>query len=80
LCPDDPNKTAPGLCGCGVSDADTDGDGIPDCFDQIIDQLPGGISINICGNVGCGAGAMSAMALAIVSLIGMRRGRRSRHR
>jgi len=30
-CPDDPNKTSPGLCGCGVSDVDTDGDGTPDC-------------------------------------------------
>jgi len=33
-CPSDPNKTAPGLCGCGVSDADTDGDGTPDCTDS----------------------------------------------
>jgi CSLREA domain-containing protein len=33
LCPNDPNKTAPGTCGCGVSDSDTDGDGILDCMD-----------------------------------------------
>jgi hypothetical protein len=32
-CPLDPNKIAPGICGCGTSDADTDGDGRNDCFD-----------------------------------------------
>ena len=30
-CADDPDKIDPGLCGCGVSDVDTDGDGTPDC-------------------------------------------------
>jgi hypothetical protein len=33
-CPDDPNKTEPGLCGCGIEDTDTDGDQTPDCLDQ----------------------------------------------
>ncbi|UCH79906.1 MAG: hypothetical protein JSW20_09125 [Nitrospiraceae bacterium] len=33
LCPDDPDKTDPGVCGCGNSDRDSDGDGIPDCID-----------------------------------------------
>ncbi len=32
-CPDDPNKTEPGACGCGVADTDSDGDGTPDCND-----------------------------------------------
>ncbi len=32
-CPNDPNKIAPGTCGCGVSDIDSDGDGTPDCND-----------------------------------------------
>ena len=32
-CPLDPNKVAPGICGCGVSDVDTDGDGTADCND-----------------------------------------------
>jgi hypothetical protein len=30
-CPADPNKTSPGVCGCGRSEADRDGDGTPDC-------------------------------------------------
>jgi TolB-like protein len=32
-CSDDPDKTAPGICGCGVPDTDSDGDGTPDCND-----------------------------------------------
>jgi hypothetical protein len=28
-CPDDPNKTAPGACGCGVPDTDADGEELP---------------------------------------------------
>ncbi|MFO8084917.1 MAG: thrombospondin type 3 repeat-containing protein, partial [Desulfobacterales bacterium] len=32
-CPFDPDKTEPGVCGCGVPDIDTDGDGIMDCID-----------------------------------------------
>lgn len=32
-CPDDPDKTEPGVCGCGVADTDTDGDGTEDCID-----------------------------------------------
>jgi len=35
LCPNDPLKEVPGICGCGVDDnADADGDTIPDCLDQ----------------------------------------------
>jgi hypothetical protein len=32
-CPDDPQKTAPGDCGCGAPDVDTDGDATADCAD-----------------------------------------------
>jgi len=34
LCPDDPNKTEPGVCGCGRTDVDSDSDGIEDCIDN----------------------------------------------
>jgi len=37
LCPNDPNKTDPGICGCGVPDTDSDGDGIADCIDTDVD-------------------------------------------
>lgn len=33
-CISDPQKTAPGVCGCGVVDSDSDADGTPDCTDQ----------------------------------------------
>ena len=33
LCPADPLKFAPGQCGCGVLDLDTDSDGTADCVD-----------------------------------------------
>ena len=33
-CPDDPDKTEPGQCGCGVADTDRDGDGTADCKDN----------------------------------------------
>ena len=36
-CPDDPNKTEPGACGCGVADTDSDNDGTPDCNDNCPD-------------------------------------------
>jgi len=34
ICPNDPNKIHPGVCGCGVADTDTDSDGTPDCNDN----------------------------------------------
>ncbi len=33
-CPEDPAKTAPGDCGCGVPDVDSDGNGVSDCLDN----------------------------------------------
>ena len=32
-CPEDPNKTEPGDCGCGAEDLDSDKDGVADCND-----------------------------------------------
>jgi hypothetical protein len=34
FCPNDPNKKAAGVCGCGVADSDTDNDGVIDCQDN----------------------------------------------
>ena len=33
-CLDDPDKTEPGVCGCGVADLDSDSDGTPNCNDK----------------------------------------------
>jgi hypothetical protein len=38
LCPNDPNKIQPGICGCGVPDIDSDADEIPDCTDVCPDD------------------------------------------
>jgi hypothetical protein len=35
-CPNDPGKSDPGLCGCGVPDTDSDGDQHPDCADNCV--------------------------------------------
>ena len=58
-CPNDPDKTEPGVCGCGVTDIDTDGDSILDCIDTNDDndglldeeeQGPGGNDPSYDGN------------------------------
>jgi subtilisin family serine protease len=50
-CPNDPDKTSPGECGCGVPDTDTDKDGTADCNDQCKFD-PRKIAPGFCG---CGA-------------------------
>lgn len=47
-CPDDPMKSAPGLCGCGVPDTDSDDDGFPNCLDQCPDD-PQKSGAGVCG-------------------------------
>lgn len=49
-CPADPNKSSPGLCGCGVTDSytDVDGDLSLDCVDGCIDD-PQKSSAGTCG-------------------------------
>ena len=58
-CPSDPNKTEPGVCGCGVADTDTDGDGTPDCVDQCPAD-PNKIAPEVCG---CGVAEAPCLAL-----------------
>lgn len=47
-CPDDPNKTEAGLCGCGVADTDSDNDGTPDCDDNCPND-PNKVAPRSCG-------------------------------
>ena len=47
-CPFDPNKIAPGQCGCGNPDIDGDGDGTADCIDGCPSD-PNKISPGQCG-------------------------------
>ena len=49
-CPDDPDKTVPGICGCGVADVDSDEDGTPDC----LDDCPEDVAKIQPGACGCG--------------------------
>ncbi len=65
LCPDDVNKTAPGTCGCGTSDADVDGDSIADCSDNCTDV--GANNYNDPGNAAC-TYASSASIIALDSI------------
>lgn len=50
-CPEDVLKFSPGVCGCGVSDTDSDGDGVQDCNDQcpnsVIKSAPGQCGCNV---------------------------------
>lgn len=47
-CPDDPAKSDPGICGCGVPDVDSDADGVLDCEDGCPDD-PFKIEPGACG-------------------------------
>jgi hypothetical protein len=47
-CPDDPDKTEPGVCGCGVADTDSDDDGYEDCIDGCPDD-PDKSEPGVCG-------------------------------
>jgi hypothetical protein len=50
ICPEDPQKIEPGVCGCGVADTDTDLDGTFDCSDL----CPSDASKTAAGTCGCG--------------------------
>jgi hypothetical protein len=47
-CPNDSDKTKPGVCGCGTPDTDTDNDFVPDCVDNCPND-PNKINPGICG-------------------------------
>ena len=47
-CPNDPNKIAPGDCGCGTPDTDSDNDGTPNCLDGCPND-PNKIDPGVCG-------------------------------
>ena len=49
-CPNDSQKTEPGICGCGTPDTDTDGEGTADC----IDPCPNDPDKIDPGSCGCG--------------------------
>ncbi|MBK8807392.1 MAG: endo-1,4-beta-xylanase [Bacteroidales bacterium] len=55
-CPNDPNKTAPGTCGCGVADTDTDKDGTADCLDTD-DDGDGIVDASDCDPINASVGA-----------------------
>lgn len=48
LCPQDKNKLKPGICDCGVPDADADGDGVFDCKDKCL-KTPAGTKVDATG-------------------------------
>lgn len=82
-CPDDPAKTSPGACGCGVSDADADSDSVPDCFDVCPgeddradtnnDGIPDCLYLPPAdggtGAPGCAAGALPPLAMLAPALL-----------
>jgi hypothetical protein len=60
-CPADPAKSSPGVCGCGVPDKDTDGDGVKDCLDEC-PKDPLRVTPGTCGCVGNPAPAPAGTA------------------
>jgi len=45
-CPDDPDKVEPGVCGCGISDVDSDASGTTDCLELPPSLLVSRTSLN----------------------------------
>ncbi|HMU14850.1 MAG TPA: hypothetical protein PKE53_12695, partial [Flavobacteriales bacterium] len=48
-CPNDPNKVAAGVCGCGVADVDADSDGVYTCQGDLCDNDPLKTTPGACG-------------------------------
>ncbi|MBQ9396050.1 MAG: hypothetical protein IJU23_11150 [Proteobacteria bacterium] len=53
LCPFDPDKKAPGVCGCGIPDLDLDNNGIVDCVESGVDLCPDDADKTTPGICGC---------------------------
>ena len=50
LCPDDPAKSTPGICGCGVSDVDLDESGVVDCRELWATTAPAKAQVTVSGS------------------------------
>ncbi len=46
-CPEDPDKTDPGVCGCNVPDIDSDQDGVADCIDVLASPANGAADVSL---------------------------------
>ncbi len=69
-CPSDPNKTDPGLCGCGVADSDWDGDlQMDSCIDPTV-VLPVGTIVGLAARVDSGATVQTGVVLGPDSHVG----------
>ena len=53
LCSDDPDKTAPGVCGCGIADVDENDNGVIDCLENAGRTCPEGTEKEHPGQCGC---------------------------
>lgn len=60
LCPVNPDKIAPGICGCRVAETDSDSDGVPDCADL----CPEDASKTFPGDCGCAGDAAANVGKA----------------
>ena len=58
LCPADPQKVIPGICGCGELDTDSDLDGTPDCAEDCGGEADGTV---VASGISCGTGACGAI-------------------
>jgi hypothetical protein len=74
-CPNDPSKAAPGACGCGVPETDTNNNGIPDCID-VIDVIAPVEEVkptrSLCGAVGVAFYFVTLMGYAVLLFMGRR--------
>ena len=81
-CPFNPDKSEPGVCGCGVPDVDRDGNGTIDCLEVAAPDIVAEEEIPLVGDAACGAcgsagaGFYSIATVAYGMLLFVRRRRR----